>query len=110
MILFKLVGYTQLIVEVQKVCPILAPRSGNMLVLTRKLYEKVYITTPEGKKIALTICGIQGYGKNGRVKIGIDADKNYVIAREELISSRNDNGTYKEPSEEEDEDILFNRS
>lgn len=75
-----------------------------MLVLTRKLYEKVYITTPEGKEIALTICGIQGYGKSGRVKIGIDADKNYVIAREELIPAKNKNQT------EEDDDILFNRS
>jgi len=77
-----------------------------MLVLTRKLYEKVYITTPEGKEIALTICGIQGYGKNGRVKIGIDADKNYVIAREELI---NKNKYYDNELEDED-GILFNRS
>jgi len=77
-----------------------------MLVLTRKLYEKVYITTPEGKEIALTICGIQGYGKNGRVKIGIDADKNYVIAREELIIK---NKYYDNELEDED-GILFNRS
>jgi carbon storage regulator CsrA len=77
-----------------------------MLVLTRKLYEKVYITTPEGKEIALTICGIQGYGKNGRVKIGIDADKNYVIAREELINKNKD---YDNELEDED-GILFNRS
>ena len=84
----------------------MTPRSGNMLVLTRKLYEKVYITTPEGKEIALTICGIQGYGKNGRVKIGIDADKNYVIAREELINKNKD---YDNELEDED-GILFNRS
>ena len=77
-----------------------------MLVLTRKLYEKVYITTPEGKEIALTICGIQGYGKNGRVKIGIDADKNYVIAREELINKNKD---YDNELEDED-GILFNRN
>lgn len=82
----------------------MAPRRGNMLVLTRKLYEKVYITTPEGKEIALTICGIQGYGKSGRVKIGIDADKNYVIAREELIPEKNKNQS------EEDGDILFNKA
>jgi len=74
-----------------------------MLVLTRKLYEKVYITTPEGKEIALTICGIQGYGKTGRVKIGIDADKTYVIAREELIPSKN-------KDQDEDDDILFNKT
>lgn len=73
-----------------------------MLVLTRKLYEKVYITTPEGKEIALTICGIQGYGKSGRVKIGIDADRDYVIAREELISEKSKN--------HDDDDILFNKS
>ena len=76
-----------------------------MLVLTRKLYEKVYITTPEGKEIALTICGIQGYGKTGRVKIGIDADKTYVIAREELISAKN-----KNQDEDDDDDILFNKT
>jgi carbon storage regulator CsrA len=75
-----------------------------MLVLTRKLYEKVYIKTPEGKEIALTICGIQGYGKTGRVKIGIDADRNYVIAREELIPEKNKNQS------DEDDDIVFNRS
>lgn len=74
-----------------------------MLVLSRKLYEKVYITTPEGKEISLTICGIQGYGKTGRVKIGIDADKNYVIAREELIPSKN-------KIQDEDDDILFNKT
>jgi carbon storage regulator CsrA len=79
-------------------------QGGFMLVLTRKLYEKVYITTPDGKKIALTICGIQGYGKNGRVKIGIDADKNYVIAREELILSKN------QEEEEEEEEMFFNKS
>lgn len=73
-----------------------------MLVLTRKLYEKVYITTPEGKEIALTICGIQGYGKSGRVKIGIDADRDYVIAREELIPEKSKN--------HDDDDILFNKS
>ena len=76
-----------------------------MLVLTRKLYKKVYITTPEGKEIALTICGIQGYGKTGRVKIGIDADKTYVIAREELISAKN-----KNQDEDDDDDILFNKT
>ena len=75
-----------------------------MLVLTRKLYEKVYIKTPEGKDIALTICGIQGYGKNGRVKIGIDADKDYVIAREELL------GRQDKFEEEDDSDILFSNS
>lgn len=56
-----------------------------MLVLTRKLFEKVYIKTPDGKDIAVTICGISGYGKKGKVKIGIDADRDYLIAREELF-------------------------
>lgn len=82
-----------------------------MLVLTRKLYEKVYITTPEGKEIALTICGIQGYGKTGRVKIGIDADKNYVIAREELIADKNKNRPNDDYDDaEDDDDIVFNKS
>ena len=73
-----------------------------MLVLTRKFGEKVYITTPEGKKIALTVCGIQGYGKNGRVKIGIEAGKEYVIAREELMSKEN-----KLDEKIDNNDILF---
>ena len=62
-----------------------------MLVLTRKLFEKVYIKTPDGKDIAVTICGISGYGKKGKVKIGIDAGKEYFIAREELLSSEEEN-------------------
>ena len=59
-----------------------------MLVLTRKLFEKVYIKTPDGKDIAVTICG---YGKKGKVKIGIDAGKEYFIAREELLSNEEEN-------------------
>lgn len=77
-----------------------------MLVLTRKFGEKVYITTPEGKKIALTICGIQGFGKNGRVKLGIDADRDYIIAREELIDRQEESDNKLD----DDDDMLFNNS
>lgn len=59
-----------------------------MLVITRKLFEKVYIDTPDGKRICVTVCGINGYGKKGKVKIGIDAEKEYTIAREELIDNQ----------------------
>jgi carbon storage regulator CsrA len=65
-----------------------------MLVLTRKLFEKVYIKTPDGKDIAVTICGISGYGKKGKVKIGIDADKEYFIAREEIIDQKSDQDSF----------------
>jgi len=65
-----------------------------MLVLTRKLHEKVFIKTPDGKDIAVTICGISGYGKKGKVKIGIDAGKEYFIAREELLNQDDDEEEY----------------
>lgn len=52
-----------------------------MLVLTRKSEEK--ITIGKDKKIIITILRIQG----DRVSIGIEADKDTPIFRNELIES-----------------------
>ena len=48
-----------------------------MLILTRKLNEKIFI----GEDIALVIVGIE----NNRVKLGIDAPADVTILREEIL-------------------------
>jgi len=49
-----------------------------MLVLTRKLGEKIYV----GNDICLTITRIE----KGKVRIGIEAPRNMSIMREELLT------------------------
>ena len=51
-----------------------------MLVLSRKVGEKLFITTPEGHRIEVTVSKIE----NGAVALGIDAPRDYGIFREEL--------------------------
>ncbi len=50
-----------------------------MLKLARKEGERVFITTPSGEEII-----IENLGNN---RVGIDAPKEYVIAREELLDT-----------------------
>ena len=50
-----------------------------MLKLTRKENERVFIITPSGDEII-----IENLGSN---RIGIDAPKEYVIPREELLDA-----------------------
>lgn len=53
-----------------------------MLVLTRKFKEKLIIRDREGQsQIEVTVLKIQG----GKVSIGIKADRNWEILREELV-------------------------
>src|SRR3954452_402786 len=53
------------------------PRKRAMLVLTRKLMEKVYI----GSDICVTVVRLEG----GQVRLGIDAPRNIPVTRAELL-------------------------
>lgn len=63
----------------------------NMLVLTRKSEEK--ITIGKENKIIITILKIQG----DKVSIGIEADKETPILRNELLESTQENDDSIEP-------------
>lgn len=52
-----------------------------MLVLTRKPEEKIVIRRGKNHPIVITILKIQG----GKVSLGIEADKEWEILRQELI-------------------------
>lgn len=49
-----------------------------MLVLSRKLYERIYI----GEEICITVADID----RGKIRLGIQAPKDIPIYREELLS------------------------
>lgn len=51
-----------------------------MLVLSRKAEESIIINTPDKKEIKITIIKIE----NKKVKVGISADNEFTILREEL--------------------------
>jgi carbon storage regulator len=51
-----------------------------MLVLTRKLMEKLFI----GDDICITVVRLEG----GQVRLGIDAPRNVVVVRAELVPER----------------------
>jgi carbon storage regulator len=51
-----------------------------MLVLTRKLLEKLYI----GDDICVTVVRLEG----GQVRLGIEAPRNVTVVRAELVSER----------------------
>ena len=51
-----------------------------MLVLTRKLMEKLYI----GDEICVTVVRLEG----GQVRLGIEAPRNIAVVRAELTSGR----------------------
>lgn len=59
-----------------------------MLVLTRKQDEKITILCPDGKLITITVCRIED---NYKVRVGIEAEKDYKITRTELIEKSNQN-------------------
>jgi carbon storage regulator len=53
-----------------------------MLVLTRKLMEKLYI----GDEICVTVVRLEG----GQVRLGIDAPRDIAVVRAELLPDRRD--------------------
>src|SRR3954451_4702176 len=56
------------------------PRNRAMLVLTRKLMEKLYI----GDDICVTVVRLEG----GQVRLGIDAPREVTVVRAELVPER----------------------
>jgi len=64
-----------------------------MLVLTRKLMEKLYI----GNDVCVTIVRLEG----GQVRIGIDAPREVAVVRAELLEGRGEakvDGPHKGPT------------
>jgi carbon storage regulator CsrA len=51
-----------------------------MLVLSRYRDEKIILTTPEGRRIVLTVVGVMW----DRVRIGVEADRDITVDREEI--------------------------
>lgn len=51
-----------------------------MLVLSRKIGERIVITPPGHAEIVLTVVDVDG----NKVRLGWDADKNVAINREEI--------------------------
>lgn len=68
-----------------------------MLVISRKKYEKVSI----GDNIVITITEIRG----NKVRIGIEAPKDIVIARSELIKGYKDGSSESRDNKETGNDI-----
>src|SRR3954452_12353730 len=56
------------------------PRKRAMLVLTRKLMEKLFI----GDDICVTVVRLEG----GQVRLGIDAPREVAVVRAELVPER----------------------
>src|SRR5215213_4768896 len=56
------------------------PRKRAMLVLTRKLMEKLFI----GDDICVTVVRLEG----GQVRLGIDAPREVTVVRAELVPER----------------------
>mgnify|MGYP000325996159 CR=1 FL=1 len=59
-----------------------------MLVLKRKVREKIIMTTRSGETIVITLLKLDGNG----AKIGIDAPGTCEILREELLSRDTERG------------------
>jgi carbon storage regulator len=55
-----------------------------MLVLTRKLDERILCRLPDGTEIALTVCEIA----SNSVRIGIDAPRNIPILRDDAVKQK----------------------
>lgn len=54
-----------------------------MLCLSRETSEEIEITAPDGTKINLTILEV----RNGKVRIGIAAPRDYIIWRREIAEA-----------------------
>jgi carbon storage regulator CsrA len=57
-----------------------------MLVLTRKPDESITIRCPDGTFITISVCRID---PNYKVRLGLDAPKDFKITRTELIEKAN---------------------
>ena len=57
-----------------------------MLVLKRKLGEAIIITTQSGESVEIKVSEIS----EGRVKLGIDAEKSIAVLRKEVVEAAKD--------------------
>jgi global regulator protein family len=57
-----------------------------MLVLKRKLGEAIIITTQSGENVEIKVSEIS----EGRVKLGIDAEKSIAVLRKEVVEAAKD--------------------
>ena len=57
-----------------------------MLVLKRKLGEAILITTQSGETVEIKVSEIS----EGRVKLGIDAEKSIAVLRKEVVEAAKD--------------------
>lgn len=53
-----------------------------MLVISREVNEKIFLTLPDGQAIVITLVEI---GRGQRARIGINAPREVTILREELL-------------------------
>ena len=60
-----------------------------MLTLTRRVNESIVIRTPEGREIRLVVLD----RNKGKVRIGVVADDDVTIWRDEIDPQRNNTGT-----------------
>lgn len=49
-----------------------------MLVLSRRLGEKLVLTTPEGREVVVVVMGIE----RGRVRLGVEAPRDVKVYRD----------------------------
>lgn len=57
-----------------------------MLLLSRKVDERIFITLPNGDEIVVTVTDIRS-GRGGAVKLGFEAPDHIKIHRSELIQT-----------------------
>lgn len=58
-----------------------------MLVLTRRVHEKIVIETPAGEVIEVCVVGVSG----SQFKIGVKAPKTTAVDREEIAQRKRGN-------------------
>ncbi len=51
-----------------------------MLVLSRLVGERIFITAPDGTRLTIALCDLE----RGKAKIGVDAPDDWTIHREEV--------------------------
>jgi carbon storage regulator len=58
-------------------------KENRMLVVSRKINERVFVEMPDGRLIVVTISAVRG----DKVRVGFDAPQDVKILREELFQA-----------------------
>src|SRR5205085_7651083 len=72
-------------------CPSRSMEGSDMLVLSRKLGEKIYI----GENICITVVDID----RGKIRLGIEAPRDVPIYRQELLPLNNQQQQQQQPAQ-----------